>query len=56
MELFGGCNYSCSMCPQGSDEGREQEFKKPLSWSNFLKIMDEAEKHGVESISLHGGG
>ena len=56
MELFGGCNYSCSMCPQGSDKGREPEFKKALSWSNFLKIVDEAEKHGVESISLHGGG
>ena len=48
MELFGGCNYSCSMCPQGSDKGREPEFKKALSWSNFLKIVDEAEKHGVE--------
>ena len=56
MELFGGCNYSCSMCPQGSEKGREPEFKKALSWSNFLKIVDEAEKHGVESISLHGGG
>ena len=44
------------MCPQGSDKGREPEFKKALSWSNFLKIVDEAEKHGVESISLHGGG
>ena len=56
MELFGGCNYSCSMCPQGSEKGREPEFKKALSWSNFLKIIDDAEKHGVESISLHGGG
>ena len=55
MELFGGCNYSCSMCPQGSEKGREPEFKKALSWLNFLKIVDEAEKHGVESISLHGG-
>ena len=55
MELFGGCNYSCSMCPQGSEKGREPEFKKALSWSNFLKIIDDAEKHGVESIILKGG-
>ena len=26
MELFGGCNYSCSMCPQGSEKGREPEI------------------------------
>ena len=56
MELFGGCNYSCVMCPQGSEKGREREFKKALSWFNFLKIVDDAVEHGVESISLHGGG
>ena len=33
-----------------------QSLRISLSWSNFLKIVDEAEKHGVESISLHGGG
>mgnify|MGYP001095544223 CR=1 FL=1 len=27
MELFGGCNYKCQMCPQG-EPGREKEFKK----------------------------
>ena len=26
MELAGGCNYSCEMCPQSS--GREKEFNK----------------------------
>ena len=27
MELAGGCNYSCQMCPQGFEGGREKEFK-----------------------------
>ena len=30
MELAGGCNYSCQMCPQGFEGGREKEFKKNL--------------------------
>jgi hypothetical protein len=28
LELFGGCNYTCSMCPQGDIGGREKDFKK----------------------------
>tara|TARA_A100001011_G_scaffold289046_1_gene300167 strand:- start:1842 stop:2798 length:957 start_codon:yes stop_codon:yes gene_type:complete len=56
MELFGGCNYKCVMCPQGTVQGREKEFKKALTWRNFCKIVDDAISHGVEVISLHGGG
>ena len=55
MELFGGCNYKCQMCQQG-EPGREREFKKSLTWDNFVKIVDDAISHGVESISVHGGG
>ena len=54
MELAGGCNYSCDMCPQSS--GREKEFNKLLKWETFVKIVDNAIEHGVETISLHGGG
>ena len=53
MELAGGCNYSCDMCPQSS--GREKEFNKLLKWGTFVKIVDNAIEHGVETISLHGG-
>ena len=56
MELFGGCNYKCVMCPQGIEQGREKEFKKSLTWQNFIKIVEDAILHGVEVISLHGGG
>ena len=56
MELFGGCNYACQMCPQGFEDGREKEFKKSLKWENFIKIVDDAISQGVESISVHGGG
>ena len=40
MELAGGCNYSCEMCPQSS--GREKEFNKLLKWETFVKIVDNA--------------
>jgi hypothetical protein len=33
MELAGGCNYSCDMCPQSS--GREKEFNKLLKWETL---------------------
>ena len=56
MELAGGCNYACQMCPQGFEGGREKEFKKVLKWDNFVKIVDNAMEHGVESVSIHGGG
>ena len=56
MELFGGCNYKCVMCPQGTAQGREKAFKQTLTWRNFCKIVEDAISHGVEVISLHGGG
>ena len=36
MELAGGCNYSCQMCPQGFEGGREKEFKKVLKWDSCV--------------------
>lgn len=56
MELFGGCNYKCKMCPQSYETGREKSFKKALKWANFTKIVDEAVDLGVQTITLHGGG
>ena len=29
MEVFGGCNYTCQMCPQSSP-GRDSSFKRKL--------------------------
>ena len=56
MELAGGCNYACQMCPQGFEGGREKEVKKVLKGDNFVKIVDNAMEQGVESVSIHGGG
>ena len=54
LELNGGCNYKCEMCPQS--EGREKDFLKKLPMDLLEKIIDEAKCYGVESVSLHGSG
>ena len=55
IELFGGCNYACEMCPQ-SEPGRELDFKKLLPIDTYKKIIDDALGHGLEAVSLHGSG
>ena len=38
LEVFGGCNLTCPMCPQGSAAGRESDFKKILQFHHNLII------------------
>ncbi len=54
LELNGGCNYKCEMCPQA--EGREKDFLKKLPAPVLDKILDDARQYGVASVSLHGSG
>ena len=53
--MFGGCNFSCLMCPQGVP-GRESSFKKVLDLDLYKKIIDDCLDHGLEAVSLHGSG
>jgi hypothetical protein len=54
LEIYGGCNYKCPMCPQA--DGREADFLKRLPFEVFKKIVDEGKQMGVEVISLQGSG
>ena len=56
MEVFGGCNLACPMCPQGIEGGREKEFKKNLHEELFKKIVDEAIPMGLKYVNLSGSG
>jgi MoaA/NifB/PqqE/SkfB family radical SAM enzyme len=57
IEVFGGCNYTCQMCPQGSDEGREKEFLKKMPLKQFENILDQiTPKYGHPVINLEGSG
>ena len=54
LEIYGGCNYKCTMCPQ--DGGRHKDFLKKLPFEVFEKIIIDASNHGCTTISLHGSG
>jgi len=52
VEVFGGCNYSCSMCPQSSGRGSNWTRKMPLDL--FENILDQLP--GKPIINLEGSG
>src|SRR5210317_429673 len=55
LEVFGGCNYTCSMCPQST--GRGKDFTKKMPLNLFENILDQIiEKHGTPVINLEGSG
>jgi MoaA/NifB/PqqE/SkfB family radical SAM enzyme len=56
LEIFGGCNLKCPMCPQGLENGREVSFKKNLKEDLFKKIIDEALPLGLRFVNLTGSG
>ena len=55
MEVFGGCNYTCQMCPQSNLGGSSFTRKMPLK--DFEKILDDIiPKYGKPQINLEGSG
>ena len=52
IEVFGGCNYTCDMCPQSSGRGRDWTRKMPLRL--FENILDQLP--GKPIINLEGSG
>jgi len=54
LEMAGGCNLKCPMCPQST--GREIEFKKLLPLDEFHKIIDQAIPVGLKHVTLSGSG
>lgn len=57
IEVFGGCNYTCKMCPQGTEAGREKHFLRKMPLSRFEDILDQiTPKYGHPIINLEGSG
>mgnify|MGYP000929295743 CR=1 FL=1 len=57
IEVFGGCNYTCKMCPQGTEEGREPSFLRKMPLKLFEEILDQiTPKYGKPIINLEGSG
>lgn len=57
IEVVGGCNYSCSMCPQDLREGgRDKGFRRMMKLEEFESYVSDCAKHGVRVINLDGSG
>ena len=57
IEVNGGCNYSCSMCPQDMRTGgRQKSFLKKMSLIEFEANVADCAKHGLRVVNLEGSG
>ena len=54
IEINGGCNYKCSMCPQTS--GRGKNWLKKINLIEFERIVEECAEHGLNVVNLEGSG
>tara|TARA_R110001632_G_scaffold232580_1_gene373786 strand:- start:1112 stop:2074 length:963 start_codon:yes stop_codon:yes gene_type:complete len=55
IEVNGGCNYSCEMCPQ-TNPGRHKGFLKRMKLDMFEDIVKQCAERGVKIINLEGSG
>jgi len=56
IEVIGGCNYTCQMCPQTSP-GRGKDWTRKMPLNKFTSILDQiVPKYGTPQINLEGSG
>ena len=57
IEVTGGCNYSCTMCPQDKRTGgRDKRFLQKMSLMEFEDNVRDCAKHGLRVVNLEGSG
>ena len=55
IEINGGCNYTCQMCPQ-TNPGRHKGFLKKMSIDDFSYYAKQCIDAGVKVVNLEGSG
>lgn len=56
LEVAGGCNYTCKMCPQ-TTPGRGKSWTRKMSLKQFESIVDQiVPKYGHPQFNLEGSG
>lgn len=55
IEINGGCNYTCQMCPQ-TNPGRHKGFLKQMKLDEFEKYVLQCAEKGVKVVNLEGSG
>lgn len=57
IEINGGCNYSCKMCPQAKETGgRDKRFLKKMSLTEFRHNIEDCLQYGLRVVNLEGSG
>ena len=57
IEIQGGCNFSCTMCPQDKRTGgRHKGFLTKMSLLEFEDNVRDCAKHGLGVVNLDGSG
>ena len=60
IEVNGGCNYTCQMCPQTTPEGktgaRGKNWTGRMSLSEFERYVAECAEYGLNVVNLDGSG
>lgn len=57
IEVNGGCNYTCQMCPQSAGpDGRGKNWLKKISLKDFERIVSECAQYGLNVVNLEGSG
>lgn len=54
IEINGGCNYTCAMCPQTNNRGKD--WLKKMSLEDFERVVAEASEYGLNVVNLEGSG
>ena len=56
IEINGGCNYKCEMCPQSYPDGRGKNWLKKMPLIEFESIVSQCAEKGLNVVNLEGSG
>lgn len=57
IEIQGGCNFDCTMCPQDKRTGgRHKDFLTKMSLIEFENYVGDCAQHGLRVVNLDGSG